>query len=173
MIAIYIAFLPKIQAYVDKPILKIEFENNSPFCRLAKLTNENIDAYHIRLRVKNIGNSIAKKCEAHLDKITWEGFSTNWDPEKAIDPMSLHWVDSSIEQVVTLDNSTKYTRYNKYIDIPPGGYQYFDLFYTTNKGYIYLFPTDEKPRGFSFSLGIDNYTFHITIYSENAKLTKT
>jgi hypothetical protein len=101
IVAVFVAFLPSILRWYNKPRFKIEFENKEPFCRHNKtwfsvVTDTSakgaVPTYWIRLRVKNVGHSIARGCEGKLVSI--KDFTTK-EYRKDFDPVVLHWVGST------------------------------------------------------------------------------
>ena len=70
-----------------RPKLITEFSNSEPYCRYA--SENNIKKYWMRLRIKNIGRSIAKGCEVKLVRI----INPKTQKEAVdFDPVTLHWV---------------------------------------------------------------------------------
>lgn len=107
-VALLVAFLSTIQARIAKPKLKIEFENNEPYCRHARILNEPVgdmiekaktsqgytniqppEGYFFRLRIRNKGKSTAREVEIKLVRML------DADSKKEVsdyDPTHLVWV---------------------------------------------------------------------------------
>ena len=73
LVALFAVFWPTIQKRRNRPILAFEFDNTEPFCRrtvglmdLSTRQMQKLNSYHVRLRIRNIGKSIARKCEGKL-----------------------------------------------------------------------------------------------------------
>lgn len=88
IVALFIAFLSNLLDKYREPKLTIEFENKEPYCRHAKILNENVAdmiekaktpqgyanieppmRYFLRLRIRNSGKSIAREVEVKLVRI--------------------------------------------------------------------------------------------------------
>ena len=70
--ALFIAFLQSILGWRNRPVLKVEFENWSPFCRMAKMKRpdgKEVVGYFVRLRVWNSGKSVARNVEGKLNSL--------------------------------------------------------------------------------------------------------
>lgn len=159
IVALFVAFLPTLRSWWNEPRFKIEFKNEEPFCRCANLFLEpsvrNVPAYWIRLRVWNVGRSVARGCEGKLVRIT---DAETKEDLKDFDPVVLHWVGS------TTHGS---------IDINKKEYEYLDVVYLRSDD----LPHDRKvniyaggemlPRGINLTPPLRDYIFHIVIYSEN------
>lgn len=152
IVAIIVAFIPSIKRWYNRPEFSIEFENDEPFCRVTDLTDGR-KAYWMRLRVRNVGRSVARSCEGKLVRIT--DTNTNED-RKDFDPVILRWVS-------TQDYSP--------LDINKTEYEYLDLIYrTTNDSRTISIPANaELPLGVNLRPPLQDYVFHVIIYGENVE----
>ena len=164
------AFLPIIRKRYNRPILVVEFENEKPFCRATdfipkKQADETIKwirAYWIRIRIRNKGKSVARKCEGRLERIV---DASSGRDRIDFDPVVLHWVGST----------------HNPIDINKKEYEYLDILWTQEdhpeKFYIYEFDVDvhnpRSNRGIELAPPRIDCTLHITLYGDNvAPVTK-
>ncbi|MCP8317081.1 MAG: hypothetical protein H3Z52_03655 [archaeon] len=160
MVALFIAFLPSLRKWYNRPRLKLEFDNREPFCRHAMLLEPikiggkeyrpTENAYWIRLRVVNKGRSVARGCEGKLVRIV--------DPESGneyadFDPVILHWAGYAIGS----------------IDINKSEYEYLDVVFTraNSPGKWFVNSIEEQPRGIRLDWPAGNYLLDITLYGRN------
>jgi len=162
IINVYLIFF---QPWWKRPKFLIEFEMKRPFCRetMTKVfTSEDghTATYWLRLRVKNSGKSVARRCLGRLIAIM--------DSEDKIisdfDPMHLHWVNTDWHAIPFLP-----------IDLSKDEYEYVDTLVTqTGDDKIHLCGdqfewASYSKRGIRNSLEPGKYVIHVTIYGDNVK----
>jgi len=159
VVALIVAFFPSIRRWYNRPILKIEFENREPFCRHSSMTQSglNVLGYWVRLRVRNVGRSLARGCEGKLVRITNPSDSID---RPDFDPTILHWVGTAWDK---LDNS---------IGISKDEYEYLDVLYVMNgrPDIIEIGAENRLPRGIRYSFEkqtIRDCTLHVVFYGVN------
>lgn len=175
LVALLAIFWPSILKYFNRPILVIEFENSEPFSRKTYAT-KNIatgqiisgNSYHLRLRIKNKGNSVARNCKSKLVAISHKDLKSL---RKDFDPVNLHWVGSDDVTINADKDGKRSVTFNKnlLLDINAKDYEYVDLISiseNSNKYEIQAIDFD-IPRGIVLDPQIDDYYLLITIYSEN------
>ena len=190
--ALAIVYIEIIKPWLQKPKIKIEFKNDPPFCRDC-LIEVNVKTptpaykgpafgHFIRLKIRNIGGSLAKNLKGKLVKVIDRDGEINTD----FDPLFLHWVSIPRIKRVELDPFEKWL---DPIDLNVGEWEYLDVFNTLEKlekkedsnenspkkeekgffkGLVYI-GTKEEARvsrnKFNISEGLK--AFKITIYGDN------
>jgi hypothetical protein len=98
--AVFATFWPNIHRFLTRPKLDFGFQNEEPFCRhtffnlnIGTTTMSRQNSYHIRLRIKNNGKSLAKNCVCKLIAIAHKDLKSL---RKDFDPVVLNWVGSDI-----------------------------------------------------------------------------
>lgn len=167
--ALAIVYVEIIKPWLQKPEIKIEFKNKPPFCRKVTERRTSINQYHIRLKIKNEGQSIAKKLRGKLVEVTRKDGS----PDKDFDPLFLHW---TAKEPKPTEISSVYNWANILdpIDLYKKEYDFLDIFFLIEgeekdpKKAIRIGHTN-FPRGCLKEFGISKIenTFKITIYGEN------
>jgi hypothetical protein len=107
------------------PDLKIEFELKPPDCHITRTKIKNTlggiisdePIFYFRFRVKNIGKSQARRCEAIVESLSVADASGSYIPYKRYTPVSLIWGSS----------------YGEFVDINPERRFYCDLFNIPSK----------------------------------------
>lgn len=93
--ALAIVYIEIIKPWLQRPKIEIEFENEAPFCRDCLIRSNVIDSagvikdeygYFIRLRIRNIGGSLAKNLRGKLVEVTKQSGELDAD----FDPLFLH-----------------------------------------------------------------------------------
>ena len=146
----------------NRPKLSLKFDNKEPYCREATVKLEQIQppnnitlAYYIRIRVANIGKSVAKRCVAKLAEVGDDSGKTLSD----YDPWPLHWVSTDWHEVP----------FNA-IDLNQNEYQYFDVSHTIqDKPGLAIICKDNSPRGINPWFTKGEYILQITLYGDNCK----
>lgn len=174
-VALFAVFWPSIIAWWKKPRLKFEFENKEPFCRhtFGKTSLDTgmtlrVNSYYVRLRIKNIGRSIARRCEGKLVAIAHKDLKSL---RQDFDPVVLHWVgsDTFIRNfgggITSIQQSKNFT-----IDINSKEYEYLDLISIDENSNHYLIQAIDYdiPRGIVLDPQRDDYYFLVTAYAENS-----
>lgn len=138
-----------------KSELQIEFTNSIPYCRKTNgvilPSGEKVirNSYHVRLRIKNVSDRIAKGCEVKLLEIKHKNKMSS---RQDFDPVVLHWVG-------TPQNP---------IDINSNEYEFVDLISTSEENNLLAVEAaDKAPRGMNFFPERDDYFFRIGVYGEN------
>ena len=161
MVAVFVAFLPSLIRWRNRPKFAVEFKNEEPFCRHNQTrysmfseppANGLVSTYWVRLRVKNAGRSLARGSEGKLVRIT--DAETNQD-RKDFDPVILHWVG---------------TAHNP-IDINKSEYEYLDVVFTREDDpKVFQIPCkEEEPRGINLRPDRKDYILQIVLYGENVE----
>lgn len=173
-VALFAVFWPSILKRRNRPKLSFELDNTEPFCRhtfglmdIGTRTTQRLNSYHIRLRVKNKGKSIARRCEGKLIAIAHKDLKTL---RQDFDPVVLHWVgsDAVVRNLGVGSRSIQFTK-TPSIDINAKEYEYLDFLSThekTDRFEIQAIDYD-IPRGITLDPQKDDYYFLVTIYSEN------
>jgi hypothetical protein len=161
VVALVLGFFPAIRRWWDRPKFGVDYENVEPFCRhtlvysitaAAGLGLTTVPAFWIRLRVKNVGRSVARSCEGKLLRIIE---LPSMKERTDFDPTILQWVG---------------TKRNP-IDISKGEYEYLDVVHTISDRPSLLFVTarEEEPRGINLSPPLKDYIIHIALYGANVQ----
>ena len=150
LLAILVAlFKDSFLRWWNKPILKIEYKNEEPFHRVILHSRS-----YVRLRIKNVGRSVAKACKGRLVAIADQELN-NLSP--VFDPTTLGWVEHYEERK---------------IDINAGGeFEYLDLInYSRDDIHWTVSGAQTTSRGNQTSWGKrDGCYLLVCIYSENSK----
>jgi len=174
LVALFAVFWPSILKRWNRPKLVFEFDNKEPFCRrttglidISSGQRVSLNSYHVRLRVKNTGRSMARKCEGKLIAISHKDLNTL---RQDFDPVVLHWVGSDTV-VRNLGGGASSILYSKTptTDINAKEYEYLDLISTnqnTDRFEIQAIDYD-IPRGITMDPQRDDYFILVTIYAEN------
>jgi hypothetical protein len=151
IVAIVLSVSSLIAKWWNRPRFKVEFKNEEPYSRTTKFPS--YLAYWIRLRVLNVGRSVAKDCEGKLVKII---DAQTKEELRNFDPVVLHWVGARID---------------KPIDINKNEYEYLDIINTQsndpNRFYIRGVGLKEDIRGINPNPERRDYFLHIEIYGAN------
>lgn len=169
IVALFIAFLPSLLKRYNRPKLAIEFKNEEPFCRTASVTElkyveqsgpivpkEVLPPYYwVRIRVLNVGKSVAKGCEGKLVRI--QDAKTK-EEMKNFDPIVLPWVGATYSS----------------IGINKNEYEYLNILATAKDDAKHLFikSIDEKLRGINLAPERKDYIFHIVLYGADVEPLK-
>ena len=150
-----------------RPKLEIEFENTEPFCRnpiiqeLQKPKEQWLMGYWIRIRVRNAGRSVAKRCMAKLMEIK----DVNRKPLLTFDPTALQWVTAYPHLTFH-----PYIIYEPWMDITAQDYEYLNIVNTVERSALFrVNAADPRARGIIFEYGRGEYFLSITVLSENAR----
>jgi len=178
--ALAIVYIEIIKPWLHKPKIKIEFENETPFCRRCNITDENNFGYFIRLGIRNVGGSLARNLRGKLVEVV----SKDGKAYKNFDPLFLHWASTPIIERVDMG---KYAKWLDPIDLNVGEREFLNVFVTKTpekkgkeietdylkrkekeKGLLYI-GTKPEARGSVMKLKISEGLryFKITIYGEN------
>jgi hypothetical protein len=101
--AITLAVAPQIARYLNRPLFKVDFKNEEPYCR------NTMEGYWIRLRVVNSGRSVAKNCIGKMVRIV--DASTKQE-RKDFDPIVLRWVGSTTDKPIDINSNE-----DEYLDV--------------------------------------------------------
>lgn len=160
-VALFAIFWPNMLRWRNRPILKFEFDNKEPFCRkipniLNPTTGEiiQLNSYYVRLRIKNIGKSIARNCKGKLIAIAHKDLGTL---RQDFDPVSLRWVGNYSTSGI--------------LDINSREYEYLDIFSANEKSDRFHIAAIDYgiPRGITMDPQRDDYFILISVYAENAE----
>lgn len=170
-----IVYIEILKPLLQKPKLKIEFDNGVPFCRDVREEKRDKQQYHIRLRVENKGGSVARGLRGKLVKVANEDGTLDTD----FDPLFLHW--TTVEPKPTeISSIFNWENILEPIDLNKREFEFLDIFYLISgeeksEKPVNIYHTN-FPRGCLKGFGTDKLTsaFKITIYGENVKpVTKT
>jgi hypothetical protein len=162
IVAVFVAFLPSLKKWYNRPKFKIEFENKEPFCRHTLTwfgvvkdgrTNHPVSTYWIRLRVRNVGHSVARNCKGKLVRIA---DAMTKEDRKDFDPVVLHWVGEI----------------DKPIDINKSEFEYLDVVYNrTDDPKTFNIRCEEKEfeRAINLTPERKDYILQIVLYGENVE----
>ena len=162
MVAIIVALIPSILRWYNKPKFEIEFENKEPFCRFAftrftivnkgRIAKVQSKTYWIRLRVRNVGKSLARGCEGKLIRIT---DAETHEDRQDFDPVVLKWVGTSRNP----------------IDINKSEYEYLDILFTArdHNEQFHIATLEKEPRAINLHPERKDYVLHIVLYGENVE----
>jgi hypothetical protein len=130
-VALFVAFLNNLLERYRRPILKIEFENKIPFCRHTPIGDEGRDGYFLRLRIRNVGKSMARDCEGKVVRIL---DAATRQERKDFDPTNLHWAGHHLSR--------------KIVSIHRTAYEYLDVIWVQKDDpVIYTYPVQEESTG--------------------------
>lgn len=156
----FCAFLPSLLRRYNKSKFALEFKNEEPFCRhnqtlvghRGSLKAGAVPTYWVRLRVRNVGHSVALGCEGKLVRIT---DATTKEDRKDFDPVVLHWVG---------------TTHNP-IDMNKSEYEYLDVVYTRYDipNNFYLSCEEEENRGINLTPERKDYILQMVLYGKNVE----
>lgn len=147
------------------PRFSIEFRAAEPFCRLAKSSQftspgNAVPTYWIRLRVRNSGRSVAKRCLAKSVGV----MSEDGQQKQEYDPMQLHWVSTDWGEVPF-----------RAIDLGRDDNEYLDVLVTQDNSKDVYLAGDQFPwaryqqRAIPNSLPVGRHIVSITVYGDNVK----
>ena len=161
-LAVVAFYIEIIRPWWNRPKFSLKFDNKEPYCREATVKLENMEppynvtlAYYIRIRVANIGKSVAKRCVAKLAEVADDSGKTL----SGYDPWALHWVGTDLHEVPF-----------SAIDLNQNEYEYFDVLHTIeNKPELAIICKDESLRGINPWFTKGEYILQITVYGDNCK----
>jgi len=165
LIMVIISFTLLIRPILRRPKFSIEYGIGVPFYIEAssssfKAPESAVRTYWVRLRVKNTGKSVAKRCLGKLVKVMDE----DGKEKSEYDPMPLHWVITSWKAVPF-----------QTIDLNRDESEYLNVFAAqSNNPVLYLagdqFPWAEyEQRAILNSLPYGKYILGITVYGDDVK----
>lgn len=161
LVAIAAIYRQVIHDWVFRPNLKVTFSLEEPTSREASvawppeasLPSRWKAAFWPRLRVKNEGKSVARRCEGILAEVT----NPNGEPDKRYDPLTLRWAIAPIARgLQPLDIAR-----DRVVDL--------NTFYTIEDEPKAPFATHPDPRGMPLHLEPGDYWLRIVIYGDNFK----
>ena len=162
-----IVYIEIIKPWLQKPKIQIEFDNKRPFCLPVKTVPGNCLHYHIRLKVTNEGELMAKRVRGKLVGVN----TGNKIIDEFFDPLFLHW--TSIEPIRGLGKLGFQTSapYLGPIDLNAKEWDYLDVFSTDEKRRnVILIATSLQPRGcLKQFIMRERAILKITIHGENIK----
>jgi hypothetical protein len=147
--AIILSVAPQIATYLTKPIFKVDFKNEEPYCRTT------MEGYWIRLRVVNSGKSVAKNCEGKMVRII--DASTKQE-RKDFDPIVLRWVGSTIDKPIDINRNE-----DEYLDIIQTNALFQKQFLIKAAG------VEKDPTGINLHPPRRDYFLHIELYGANVE----
>jgi len=149
IVAVVLSVAPQISTYLTRPIFKVDFKNEEPYCRTT------IEGYWIRLRVVNSGKSVAKNCEGKMVRII--DASTNQE-RKDFDPIVLRWVGSTIDKPIDINRNE-----DEYLDIIQTNALIEKQFLIRAAG------VEKNPMGINLHPPRRDYFLHVELYGANVK----
>ena len=158
-----------VKPWWNKPRFSLEFDNKEPYCKEAEISGDvtvpygkqivtlvsekRVQGYWLRLKVTNVGRSVAKRCVGKLVKVMDE----SGKELKDYDPMILHWVGTRQNEVPLSP-----------IDLNQKEHEFLDLIYTRDDMPEAAFIcTDIVPRGIPKSFKPGEYLVQLTVYGDN------
>jgi len=164
--ALVILYIEILKPWAEKPKIAIEFDNKAPFCRHITPEGTTQSRESFRIKVVNIGTSVAKKVKGKLVEFDTQILTVN----EFFDPLFLHW--SSIEPMKGLDKLgfTTTTKYLDSIDLGAEEWDYLDVFSIGEEKYRHLIiiATSPEPRGCLKQFVMrDEIILKITVFAEN------
>ena len=161
LVAIAVIYREFIHDLVFRPSLEVTFSLKEPISREtsvawppeAPLPSQWKAAFWPRLRVKNEGKSVARRCEGILAEVT----NPNGEPDKRYDPLTLRWAIAPIERGL------------QPIDIARERIVDLNTFTTIEGEQNAMFATYQDPRGVPLYLEPGDYWLRIVIYGDNFK----
>lgn len=152
-------YLQFIRPRRQQPRFRIEFDMGEPYCRKisvdVKLDKEGTyttEEYWLRIRVRNLGKSVARRCIGKLVAV----MDKDGNLIEEYDPVTLKWVGTD-ENAVPLWP----------IDLNPEECEYLDVLSTRYDDKVWAhIMTDRMPRGTLKVLEPGSYILHITIYGD-------
>jgi hypothetical protein len=161
LVAIAVIYREFIHAWFVRPELKVTFSLEEPISR-ETMVDVQIPpleppkykrAFWPRLRVKNDGRSVARRCEGILAEVT----NPKGELDKRYDPLTLRWAIAPINRgLEPLDIAR-----NRVIDL--------NTFFTIEGESKAHFATHSDPRGVLLYLEPGDYWLRIAIYGDNFK----
>jgi hypothetical protein len=167
VVALFIAFVPSIRRWYNKPQFRIEFKNKEPFCRKPYvIENQYVDQgdtrgvmvpkigkiqhYWIRARIVNVGRSVAKRCKGKLIRIR---DAKTMEERKDFDPVELRWVTGG----------------GKPIDLDRDDREYLNIVYTREDDSLHFFidSTEKEPRAINLLPERKDYILDVVLYGDN------
>jgi len=169
-----LAYIEIIRPWLNAPQLKIDFEQKEPYCKeigwIFKDSQGNIvrtPSYWIRIKVTNIGSSVAENCYGQLTEIIdhRKGIVENfvplilrWSSRPSIDPIDIVEETSWFLDIIHINKDN-----NKVRGIFGSTY--------SNKAHICEIYR-EQPTGTKKELRTGKYTLKIMVYGDNIKPVK-
>lgn len=161
LVAIGVIYREFIHDWVFRPNLKLTFGLEKPISRDTTIEwpsqtsspSRRKGAFWPRLRVKNDGKSVARRCEGILAEVT----NPDGEPDKRYDPLTLGWAIAPIERRL------------QPIDIAQGRVVDLNTFTTIEGERNARFDTYQDPRGVPLYLEPGDYWLRIVIYGDNFK----
>jgi hypothetical protein len=147
--AVILSVAPQIATYLTRPIFKVDFKNEEPYCRTT------MEGYWIRLRVVNSGKSVAKNCEGKMVRII--DASTKQE-RKDFDPIVLRWVGSTIDKPIDINRNE-----DEYLDIIQTNALFEKQFLIRAAG------VEKDPMGINLHPPRRDYFLHVELYGANVE----
>ncbi|MGZ3952809.1 MAG: hypothetical protein ACXVBZ_15515 [Flavisolibacter sp.] len=147
--AIILSVAPQIATYLTRPIFKVDFKNEEPYCR------NTMEGYWIRLRVVNSGKSVAKNCMGKMVRII---DASTKQARKDFDPIVLRWVGSTIDKPIDINRNE-----DEYLDIIQTNALFQKQFLIRAAG------VETDPPGINLHPPRKNYFLHIELYGANVE----
>jgi hypothetical protein len=147
--AVILSAAPQIAARLTRPIFKVDFKNEEPYCRTT------MEGYWIRLRVVNSGKSVAKNCEGKMVRII--DASTKQE-RKDFDPIVLRWVGSTIDKPIDINRNE-----DEYLDIIQTNALIEKQFLIRAAG------VEKNPMGINLHPPRGDYFLHVELYGANVE----
>ena len=161
LVAIAVIYREWIHNWVFKPELKVTFSLEEPISR-ETMVNVQIPpleppqykrAFWLRLRVKNGGRSVARRCEGILAEVA----NPKGELDTRYDPLALRWAIAPINRGL------------EPLDIARGRDVDLNIFTTIEGEQNAPFATYQDPRGVPLYLEPGDYWLRIVIYGDNFK----
>jgi len=159
LVALAVLYRDIIRDWYFKPNLEITFSLEEPISRVTSVEwpldtpypSLHKSAFWLRLRIKNTGRSVARRCEGILAEVR----KPDGTLDKRYDPLTLRWAIAPIK--IGLEP----------IDIARDRQVHLNIFTTFENERFAAFATHPDPRGVPLSLGPGDYWIRIVIYGDN------
>ena len=161
LVALAVIYRDIIRDLYFKPELEVTFSLDEPVSRVTTVAwplgishpSQWKSAFWPRLRIKNTGRSVAKRCEGILTEIR----KPDGTLDKRYDPTTLRWAIAPISRGLEPLDITR----SREVDL--------NIFTTFENESLAIFATHPDPRGIPLGLEPNDYWIHIVIYGDNFK----
>jgi len=161
-------FKEDILHYFHRPKIETIISNQNPFVIYG---NREKDLKYFRVKIKNIGKTVAKNCHLRLIVVY------PWQNSRPVisDPVTLKWAGSPLDSRYLIPanrptiNVNLKSIFKEKRDIPPfGGWEFCDLFKITKGGHVINFISSQEENRF-LKRGNKNYLVYVNIIGDNFK----
>lgn len=160
-------FWQSFLSFINRPILKLSFTQNSDKCFRNGMLEDNIQEFgkfrlirqYFRLEVKNMGGGTAKKVRIIVDL-----YDRNGKEEERFDPECLRWITFDKEVDIAMGETTYVNLLSQVIKIlDPNGYVPPPNFFGIRFELFNL----STPRAIAWDKDVEPYNIKIIVHGEN------